>query len=256
MSIDKKKFVPNSFQLANAFVDDAMEHLSGNAVKIYLVVVRKTRGWQKETDKISLSQFEAYTGLARHTTIKAVRELVAIGLLIETKGGKSTNQYSLNDDVLAAEITVTASANASASSSANASAENAPMKNASADFALDQCKNYTRSSAENAPIASADFAHTKDNLLNTKKQSFKTSEKDSFFEDQKPVNASTLGCERQTESVKTDDRICAFSGLELLTFKKILAVYPNATQQAVRSNAEYNGMDVLRYMQKFLEQAA
>ena len=82
-------------------------------------------------------------------------------------------------------------------------------------------------------------------------------EKPAIFEKAKaPVNASTLGCERQTESVKTDDRICAFHGLELITFKKLLAVYPSATQQAVRSNAEHNGLDVLRYMQKFLEQAA
>jgi hypothetical protein len=34
--------------IANAFVDDAMNKLSDASVKIYLLIVRKTRGWTKE----------------------------------------------------------------------------------------------------------------------------------------------------------------------------------------------------------------
>ena len=52
------KFVPNSFQLTNAFVDEAMNKISDASVKIYLLIVRKTRGWGKESDSLSLSQLE------------------------------------------------------------------------------------------------------------------------------------------------------------------------------------------------------
>ncbi|ESK54333.1 hypothetical protein [Acinetobacter tjernbergiae] len=36
------RFVPNSFQITNAFVDDVMNKLSDASVKIYLLIVRKT----------------------------------------------------------------------------------------------------------------------------------------------------------------------------------------------------------------------
>jgi len=41
------KYVPNSFQVANAFVDEAMSKISDASVKIYLIINRKTRGWDK-----------------------------------------------------------------------------------------------------------------------------------------------------------------------------------------------------------------
>ena len=51
------KLIPNSFQMPNAFVDEVMVKLNDPAVKIYLVIVRKTRGWHKEFDSISLHPF-------------------------------------------------------------------------------------------------------------------------------------------------------------------------------------------------------
>ena len=52
-----ERFIPNSFQISNAFVDEMMGELSGNAVKCYLIIVRKTRGWGKESDAIAIGQF-------------------------------------------------------------------------------------------------------------------------------------------------------------------------------------------------------
>ena len=94
------KFIVNSFQLPNAFVDEMLCKLSGNACKIYLLIVRKTRGWHKEADKISYSQIQKYTGVNSRTTIsKALDELLDSGLIIMQNGNKnSSNEYRLNDD--------------------------------------------------------------------------------------------------------------------------------------------------------------
>ena len=94
------KFIPNSFQLPNAIVDDMLCRLSGNACKIYLLIVRKTRGWHKEADKISYSQIQKYTGINHRATVsKAIDELLDIGLISVQKGNEKTmSEYRLNDD--------------------------------------------------------------------------------------------------------------------------------------------------------------
>ena len=94
------KFITNSFQLPNAIVDDMLCKLSGNACKIYLLIVRKTRGWHKEADKISYSQIQKYTGINHRATVsKAIDELLEIGLISVQKGNEKTmSEYRLNDD--------------------------------------------------------------------------------------------------------------------------------------------------------------
>ena len=92
------KFIPNSFQLPNAFVDEMLAQVSGNACKVYLLIVRKTRGWQKEKDYISYSQIQKITGISSATVSKAIDELSKLGLIkVKTGNEKSANQYSLND---------------------------------------------------------------------------------------------------------------------------------------------------------------
>lgn len=91
-------FIPNSFQLPNAFVDEMLAKVSGNACKVYLLIVRKTRGWQKEKDFISYSQIQKATGISSATVSKVIDELVDIELIkVKTGDEKSANQYSLND---------------------------------------------------------------------------------------------------------------------------------------------------------------
>lgn len=94
-------WIPNSFQLPNAFVDEAMKKLSPTANILYIVIVRKTRGWQKNVDAISLSQFEEITGLSRKTVVKAIAELVEFGFVKEyaQKTAKSAKSYELNTSV-------------------------------------------------------------------------------------------------------------------------------------------------------------
>lgn len=93
-------FIPNSFQIPNAFVDEALDKVSGNACKIYLLIVRKTRGWNKEADRISFSQIREATGIGSNTTVdNAINELIKFNLIKVISGNqKSSNQYRLNDD--------------------------------------------------------------------------------------------------------------------------------------------------------------
>lgn len=76
------KYIPNSFQVSNAFVDEAMRHLGGNAVKCYNIIVRKTTGWGKEMDYISISQFMEFSGIKKAETVtQALKELEQFGLI-------------------------------------------------------------------------------------------------------------------------------------------------------------------------------
>lgn len=94
-------WIPNSFQLPNIFVDEAVNKLSPTACVLYIVIVRKTRGWQKNKDAISLTQFEKITGMSRKTVIRGLDELVSCDFVKEytSKIKGSTKCYSLNDGV-------------------------------------------------------------------------------------------------------------------------------------------------------------
>ncbi|MEO3355753.1 replication protein [Acinetobacter haemolyticus] len=92
------KFVPNSFQIANAFVDDAMYKISDASVKIYLLIIRKTRGWTKESDALSLRQLESLSLKSRPTVIKCLNELEEVGLIKKHQQSKYGNVYSPVDN--------------------------------------------------------------------------------------------------------------------------------------------------------------
>ncbi|QMT41265.1 replication protein [Neisseria shayeganii] len=76
------KYIPNAFQVANAFVDEMMADLSGSAIKCYLKIVRQTTGWGKEMDHIPISQFQTACGLKKRDTVgHALNELEQAGLI-------------------------------------------------------------------------------------------------------------------------------------------------------------------------------
>lgn len=79
------KFIPNSFQIPNAFVDEMMRDLSGGAVKCYLLVARQTTGWHRESDSISIAKFQEFTGVKDKRTIFSVLDELEIYGLIRTK---------------------------------------------------------------------------------------------------------------------------------------------------------------------------
>lgn len=91
------KYISNSFQIANAVVDDLLCLMSGNAWKCYAVIVRKTVGWQKEMDYISVSQFKTLTGIKKDETVAdALKELGELDLIASVKRHGKVTGYRLN----------------------------------------------------------------------------------------------------------------------------------------------------------------
>ena len=93
------EFIPNSFQIANAVIDEYLSQMSGNALKCYILIVRKTRGWQKTHDSLSISQIQKYTGIKKEETVqKAINELVDLGLIGKQSRIGLPNEYFLISD--------------------------------------------------------------------------------------------------------------------------------------------------------------
>ena len=91
------KYIANAFQIPNAVVDDLMSRLSPNAFKCYVLIVRKTTGWGKSSDKISISQFQAIAGIKkRDTVISALAELEKFNLILPVKKAGLVNEFRLN----------------------------------------------------------------------------------------------------------------------------------------------------------------
>jgi len=82
--------------IPNAFVDDAMAGLSDKALRCYLLIVRKTTGWGKEWDSISISQFQDFTGIKDDRTVRSgLLELIELGLIKSLKKTGQPTQYCL-----------------------------------------------------------------------------------------------------------------------------------------------------------------
>lgn len=97
MTIDS--FIPNSFQIANSVIDEYLSQMSGNALKCYILIVRKTRGWQKTHDSLSISQIQKFTGIRKEETVqKAINELVELGLIGKQSRIGLPNEYFLISD--------------------------------------------------------------------------------------------------------------------------------------------------------------
>ena len=91
------KYIPNSFQIANAVVDDFLYRMSGSAWKCYGIIVRKTTGWQKEMDYIPVAQFKTLAGIKKDETVTdALKELEGLGLIISIKRQGQVTGYRLN----------------------------------------------------------------------------------------------------------------------------------------------------------------
>lgn len=85
----------NHTQLSNEFIDEHMRLSSDSAAKVFVAISRKTVGWHKETDYVSISQIQELTGLSNRVVVKAVRELESKDLIEVTRLKGRTSAYSL-----------------------------------------------------------------------------------------------------------------------------------------------------------------
>ena len=75
------RIIPNTFQTPNLLTDNVMQYLTGNEVKCYLVIVRKTLGWHKGSDRIARSQIMTATGLGESAVDAAMASLTDFRLV-------------------------------------------------------------------------------------------------------------------------------------------------------------------------------
>ena len=79
-------------RIAHLLIEElAKINLSGSEWQILMAVIRKTYGFNKKLDRISLSQFQKFTGMDRKSVCRALKRLVAKQLLL-----KSNFCYGIN----------------------------------------------------------------------------------------------------------------------------------------------------------------
>lgn len=101
------KLIPNFTQVPNCFFDEIMPQLGHAEIKCLLYIIRRTYGFHRSSDRISLSQFESGisgldkgTGLAKKNIYKALETLVDKNVIKKVMIN-NINSYSLviNDDI-------------------------------------------------------------------------------------------------------------------------------------------------------------
>jgi len=97
--------IPKTVIPYTEFPNEALERLaaaglSGREFRIVLVVARKTWGWDKPKDRISMSQFSRCTGIDRrkcHVILSGLIDQKIIKKTVAVKGDRKILTYSFND---------------------------------------------------------------------------------------------------------------------------------------------------------------
>lgn len=84
--------IPQYTQVPNIAIDYWMLHLSHVELKVFLFIIRKTLGWHKTIDRISLSQIQKGTGSARNRVSNALQFLIEKGLVRKETYGENGNE--------------------------------------------------------------------------------------------------------------------------------------------------------------------
>ena len=144
------------FIFPNSIIDELLPELSHSELKCYLCVLRKTKGWNKEEDAISVSQFMKVTGLSNKAVIAACESLVEREILERKSGDRNTGIYSIK-------------------TYKTATSEKSSL-----------VKNFPVTSEKSSHVTSEKSSHTinniKNNIQNTNKKNTKKSESDLLAE--------------------------------------------------------------------------
>jgi phage replication O-like protein O len=89
-------FNPNFTQKPNIITDKYCRELNGGEYKILDIICRKTYGFHKDIDKISISQFEEYSGMSRPAIMKALKSLEDKNLIIRLGEERKIGSFSIN----------------------------------------------------------------------------------------------------------------------------------------------------------------
>lgn len=98
-------FISNAFMLPNDLIDKGyMALMKGPALPCYLFIVRKTRGWNKSDDSISVSQLVKGTGYNKDSVLKGCEKLVSMGVIERKSFANQPAKYVLTDSIFAVDI--------------------------------------------------------------------------------------------------------------------------------------------------------
>lgn len=92
------EFIPNSFQVPNLMVDEIAGQISPKAFACLIFIVRKTRGWNKSSDLISVGQFKRFLQTKDDRTVqRIIDELEQFNLITVFRSLGQINEFSLGD---------------------------------------------------------------------------------------------------------------------------------------------------------------
>lgn len=94
--MDKRIYLPNTTQTPNDILDNSMKELSGSEFKVIMAILRKTLGWHKWADYISISQIMEATGLSNRQCIDCVNSLEKKGFIKTNKSKRRTTLITIN----------------------------------------------------------------------------------------------------------------------------------------------------------------
>lgn len=88
--------VPNHTQIPNEFIDKCMGDLTHAQFKVLIAICRKTIGWHKHSDYISISQIVDLAKVSNKTVVQALKELEKMGYITTEKSKRSTTLITIN----------------------------------------------------------------------------------------------------------------------------------------------------------------
>ncbi len=103
-----KELTPNFTQIPNIILDKFMFDMTESELKVFLYIARRTYGFQKTKDKISLNQIcdgikdkdgdilDHGTGLSKRSVIDSLKKLENINLIISKKKANKVTEFSIN----------------------------------------------------------------------------------------------------------------------------------------------------------------
>lgn len=95
-------FISNAFMLPNDLIDKGfMAQMRGAALPCYLYIVRKTRGWNKTDDDISISQLVDGTGYKKDAVLAGIDILLGLGIIEKITYVNRASNYTLTDNIIA-----------------------------------------------------------------------------------------------------------------------------------------------------------
>jgi hypothetical protein len=106
-------YVPNSTQVPDTLFDELLSELSGAELKVVLYIIRRTFGFKRQSDTISISQLlhgitkkdgevlDRGTGLSKPTLLQALKSLSERNIILpvrqfDDKGGFLPTEYRLH----------------------------------------------------------------------------------------------------------------------------------------------------------------